>query len=210
MSMTRSPVVRDYAGVSADDRRAARRARLIAAGRQLWADGGQAAVTVRGVCGQAELTPRYFYEHFAVRDELLCAIHDQVVDQVVSALIVAGGDQTASLGARLRAAITAMLEMIADEPEIHRILTDEPGSNAGLAERRTALVDAVTDVVIAHAPEVVRGPLPGPAQLRRRAQFIVGGVDTVIGAWLDAPQDTPGEVAAQCADLAVAVVADLA
>lgn len=208
--MTRSPVVRDYAGVSAADRRADRRARLLAAGRRLWGEGGQSAVTVRGVCGRAELTPRYFYEHFTDRDALLGEIHDQVVGQVVEILVAAGGDQDASLSARLHAAIIAMLELIAAEPDVHRILTAEPGQSIGLAARRNALVDAVTDVVVASAPDVVRGPLPGPAELRRRAQFIVGGVDAVVGAWLDDPVASPGEVAAQCAGLAVAVVAGLA
>lgn len=210
MSMARSPVVRDYGGISAADRRADRLARLLQAGRLLWGEGGQSAVTVRGVCAQAGLTPRYFYEHFEDRDGLLCAIHDQVVAQVVAVLVGAGDDRDAVLSARLHAAITAMLELIADDPHIHRILTAAPERSAGLATRRTALVDAVTDVVVASAPDVVRGPLPGPAQLRRRAQFIVGGVDAVIGAWLDDPVGAPTEVAAQCARLAVAVVAGLA
>ncbi len=208
--MTRAPVERAYGGISAADRRADRRARLLQAGRLLWGRGGQTAVTVRGVCAQAGLTPRYFYEHFSDRHVLLCAIHDQVVAQVVEVLVDAGDDRGSVLGARLHAAITAMLELIAADPHIHRILAAEPEPGTGLATRRTALVDAVTDVVVASAPEVVRGPLPDPAQLRRRAQFIVGGVDAVIGDWLGDPVDAPTEVAAQCAQLAVAVVAGLA
>lgn len=207
MSITRSPVVRDYAGVGAADRRADRRARMLAAGRALWGAGGPAAVTVRGVCAEAGLTPRYFYEHFTYRETLLCAVYDRVAEELVAVLVAAGADTGASLLARLRTAITAMLESIAADPHIHRILTADPAEVAGLRARRTGLVDAVTEVVVAEAAQVVHGPLPDQAVLRKRTQFIVGGVDRVVGAWLADPVDPPGAVATECARSAVAVVA---
>lgn len=208
--MSRSPVVRDYAGVSAADRRADRRARLMAAGRDLWGSGGPAGVTVRGVCAQAGLTPRYFYEHFPGRDELLAAIYDAVVEQMVAALVGAAGDETAGLEDRLTAALTALLELIVADPAVHRIVTSGPDQVPGLADRRARLIGTVTDLVVAYAPQVVRGPLPGPAQLRRRALFIVGGVDQIIAAWLADPAGEPAQLAAECARLCVAVVAGLA
>jgi AcrR family transcriptional regulator len=52
---------RPYRGVPADDRRAGRRARLLSAGLELLGSEGYSGTTVRGVCGRARLTPRYFY-----------------------------------------------------------------------------------------------------------------------------------------------------
>ena len=61
MSIKRPEVVRDYGGISAVDRRAERRAKRLAAGRQIWGESGIGEDTVRGVCTAAGLTPRYFY-----------------------------------------------------------------------------------------------------------------------------------------------------
>lgn len=46
-------------------------------GRSLLGDGGAVAVTMRAVVRAAQLSPRYFYESFASREELLFAVHDR-------------------------------------------------------------------------------------------------------------------------------------
>ena len=60
---------RQYAGKSSGDRRAERRARLLAGGLELIGDDGVGALSVRGVCGRASVTPRYFYEEFGTLDD---------------------------------------------------------------------------------------------------------------------------------------------
>ena len=79
MSMKRAEVMRDYGGISADDRRTDRRKKLLTAARQIWGASGVSEVTVRGVCSAAGLTTRYFYEQFANRDALLYAVGAAVI-----------------------------------------------------------------------------------------------------------------------------------
>ncbi|MFS8631049.1 MAG: TetR family transcriptional regulator [Bacillales bacterium] len=62
------------------DRRAERRALLIAAAYRLFGEGGEAALSVRSVCRESELNSRYFYESFADVDELLGAAETLVDD----------------------------------------------------------------------------------------------------------------------------------
>jgi len=48
---------------------------------------GTGDVSVRGVCAEAGLGPRYFYEQFPDRDALLLAVADQVRDELLSVLV---------------------------------------------------------------------------------------------------------------------------
>ncbi|ORA33467.1 TetR/AcrR family transcriptional regulator [Mycobacterium aquaticum] len=208
--MKRTQVVRGYGGISAADRRTERRSKLLAAGRRIWGESGVTEVTVRGVCAAAGLTSRYFYEQFPSREELLFAISDDVRDELISALVDAGVGDPGTLTDKLRSALTAFLDIIAADPHIHRIATGDVSSVAGLAEHRTHILDMITDLVVRLAPTVLNTETPDPVDLRRGARFMVGGVNQLIEAWLDDPQESSDELAAVCADLCVAVVRGVA
>ena len=64
----------------------------------------------------------------------------------------------------------------------------------------------ITGLIVQLAPDVLTSATPSPAELRRGAQFMVGGVNQIIESWLENPTETPEELAAECADLCVAVV----
>ncbi|CAJ1500000.1 TetR/AcrR family transcriptional regulator [[Mycobacterium] kokjensenii] len=204
--MKRPEVVRDYGGISAADRRAERRSRLLAAGRQIWGESGISEVTVRGVCTAAGLTPRYFYEQFPNRDALFFAVSDDVRDQLLEAMVTAGVGNPGTLTEKLRSALTAFLDLIAADPFIHRIATSDLSAIPGLNEHRAGILDLITDAIVEHAPGVLDGRVPAPAELRRGALFIVGGVNQIIETWLDDPVETTTELAAICSDLSVALV----
>jgi AcrR family transcriptional regulator len=206
-SMKRADVVRDYGGISAGDRRAERRRKLLAAGRRIWGESGIAEVTVRGVCAEAGLTARYFYEQFPNRDALLFAVADDVRDQLLQALVAAGVGDPGTLTDKLRSALKAFLDMVAADPHIHRIATSDLTSVPGLTEHRTRVLDMLTELVIRYAPDVLGPDTPDPAELRRSALFMVGGANQIIEAWLQDPKESTAELAGVCADRCVAVIA---
>lgn len=204
--MKRPEVVRDYGGISAVDRRAERRGRLLAAGRRIWGESGLGEVTVRGVCSAAGLIPRYFYEQFANRDALIFAVSDDVRDQLLEALVTAGVSDPGTLTDKLRSALIAFLDHLAADPHIHRIATSDLSGVPGLSEHRAHILDMIADLIVQQAPGVLDGETPAPAQLRRGALFMVGGVNKIIESWLAEPTETTAELAAVCADLCVVVV----
>ena len=65
----------------------------------LLGSGGSDAVTVRAVCREARLNPRYFYESFDDVDALLTALYDDVAEALATAVATAlaelGGDPAA-------------------------------------------------------------------------------------------------------------------
>lgn len=206
LSMKRAEVVRDYGGVSATDRRAERRRKLLKAGRRIWGESGIADVTVRGVCSAAGLTPRYFYEQFPTRDALLFAVADDARDETLQALVAAGVGEPGSLRVKVRSGIKAFLDIIAADPHVHRIATSDLTSVPGLTEHRTQVLDIITELVVQYAPDVLGTDTPDPTELRRTALFMVGGANQIIESWLANPVEDTAELAAVCADLCVAVV----
>lgn len=77
MATARTATSTRWAGVPADRRRDERRAMLVRAAFLLFGEEGEAALTVRAVCREAELHTRYFYENFAGTGDLLAAVYDR-------------------------------------------------------------------------------------------------------------------------------------
>src|ERR1700728_4573782 len=105
-------VVRPYRGVSADDRRALRRARLIDAALDVIATEGIANLTMTSVRQLAGLTERYFYESFRDRDELLEGVLEQYLLEMDEAMFSALEAAPRDLYERCRAAAGAMIEAL--------------------------------------------------------------------------------------------------
>lgn len=128
-----SIVTRAYRGEAAGDRRSRRRAQLLEAGLELLASGGWQAATVTAVCERARLTPRYFYESFASRDELLVAIFDSIIDEVTAETVASGPSNTDEL---LRATVGAFVKVVSDDPRKGRVAFLEALGSEALMRRR--------------------------------------------------------------------------
>lgn len=204
--MARSEVVRDYGGVSADERRADRRRRLLAAGRAAWGRSGLAGVTVRGVCAAAGLQPRYFYEHFAGREALVEAVADEVRDELFATLVASAGGVDGDLPERLRAALTAFFTAIAADPSVHAIMRTDLAVIPGLEKRRTESLDMVAELILRHGAADTAFVPAGGADPRRAARFAAGGVNHLLEGWLEQPEGTPAQLAEACTRLCLRLV----
>lgn len=146
-----------WAGVSPTDRQAERRALLVAAAFGLFGAGGEAAVSVRSVCREAELNTRYFYESFTDTDELLGAVYDDVAAELAEVLTAAMTGAPNDDRARLKAGIRAVLDFSSADPRRGKILFTEARTNPVLASRRTMAQDNLRELVLSEgrraAPE---------------------------------------------------------
>ena len=116
---------RSYRGLSQDERRADRRARLIAAAIAVYGERGYHQATVKAVCEAAGLTERYFYESFANSEALLIdcfnAVSYSVLDEITAA---ARGAGRARIG-RSRAMLHAYFAALQREPQSARVFLVE-------------------------------------------------------------------------------------
>ncbi|MGB1583131.1 MAG: TetR/AcrR family transcriptional regulator [Solirubrobacterales bacterium] len=88
---------RSYGGETRDERDARRREQLLDAGLEIFGTEGFRAATVRGVCAEAHVADRNFYENFASLEELLIAVHRRSVEQLLAELIAAIGELEAGM-----------------------------------------------------------------------------------------------------------------
>src|SRR5882762_4628969 len=143
-----TPLHRPYGGVSAEDRRAGRRQRLLDAGLELFGTQGIAATTIADVCEEAGLTKRYFYESFATIDDLAGAVFGDVTDRLVEQVepAVAAGE-----GIDPRPALTVYLGAVLGDPRLARLLGVESRTPV-LADRQAAFGSGAVAVWFTAAP----------------------------------------------------------
>lgn len=136
---------------------------------------------MRGVCTRAGLNDRYFYEHFADRDDLLGAVWDDVGFQVLAELsaVVAENLEHPALGI-LRLAIARAVALQSDGPA--RILFGDHAGSRVLEQRRAALLTESTDLLIATARPYLR-PGVDESDLRMGVLMGIGGFIELLTAW---------------------------
>lgn len=132
-------VVRPYRGVSADDRRADRRARLKEACLELIGAEGVVAVTAEAVSGRAGLTKRYFYESYGGRDALLHEMMDDFFVAVRSEILDAlGADTEADAPGRAHIVARVLIDYLQGDSRQARLYVEAAGQPTLQARREEA------------------------------------------------------------------------
>jgi AcrR family transcriptional regulator len=194
-----------YGGIDAAERIATRRTQLVESALQLLGTDGVSATTVRGICAQARLTPRYFYESFDDLDAILLALFDEIAAEAANAVLqaVAAADQDAR--AKSRAAIGAFVELLTDDPRKARVLFIEAMGSESLARRRFETVRMFARLVAEQARAFYNVPHETDPLVELTALTLAGGLAEVLLAWLDGTlRITREQLIEDCTDLFVA------
>lgn len=174
---------RSYRGASADERRARRRAALLAAGLELLGTRGWAGTTVRGVCAEAGLNDRYFYESFPDLDALRLAVVEELTSQGTAA-ILAATRAPRDLRARARAVVTAIVDFFTADPRRAHILVHELQSSELLAGQRRELIRALVAIFTVQVHEVLDQVPVSDTDVELTALTLIGGGLELITTWL--------------------------
>ncbi|MCV7017165.1 TetR/AcrR family transcriptional regulator [Mycolicibacterium aichiense] len=186
---------RPYGGVDAADRLARRRARLLEAGLELLgSDVDPAELTVRGICREAGVATRYFYESFADKDEFVAAVFDWVVAELAATTQAAVA--TAPVDAQNRAAMANIVRTIELDPRVGRLMFSSQLSNTTVVRKRQESGALFAMLSGQHVEALLHRPAND--RIKAFAHFVVGGVGQTISAWLGgAITLTPAELADQ-------------
>jgi AcrR family transcriptional regulator len=177
--------VRTYGGISAIDRVAARRARLLDAAVECYGTNGYAATGVKDICRQAGVTDRYFYESFANRAELFVAAFEHAAAGLLARVAVAVATVPAEPSQQARAAIETFVRALADDPRTARLLFVEPASVGADVERHVrSTIRGFADLVATTARPHVPPSVPDQV-LAMGALSLVGAIGLVVVEWLD-------------------------
>lgn len=174
--------MRPYRGVQAAERLAVRRGRLLTAGLDLLGAASPDAteLTVRGICRQAGLTARYFYENFTDKDQFVGAVFDWVVAELATTTQAAVA--AAPAHEQTRAGMANIVRTIEDDPRIGRLLFSTQPAHAVLVGKRAESSALFAMLSGQHVENALR--VPGNERIRAAAYFAVGGVGQTISAWL--------------------------
>jgi AcrR family transcriptional regulator len=203
---TRTPTKRArtgiYGGVSAEQREADRRRRLLDAALEVIGTVGWSQTTVRGVCEQAQVGPRFFYELFDDLDALAVAALDEIVTdalQKVLAAIVAAPDD---LPAKVHAAVEVFIGEVTDDPRRARFLFAEAHGSEALMNRRFEGIRTIAQVMVEQAYALLDLPADSKRFMHATALVLTGGIAEMVLTWLDRGVDlTRTELIELCTQL---------
>ena len=117
---------RRYRGVSNETRKAERRLKLIQAGIKVFGSSGYHASTVKGLCQEAGLTERYFYESFSNAEALFTACYLHITDTLREDLQqVLLNMESDNLEMATRNGLTVFFAQFKESPQAARILLVE-------------------------------------------------------------------------------------
>lgn len=175
---------RVYGGRSERERRADRRARLLAAGLDLFGTEGWTATTIEKLCTSAGVATRSFYEEFSSREALLLAVFEDVLAGVVTEVrprVVVGG----GVEQQVRAGLSGYVEHLTADPRRARVVHHEIRVAGTLEDRRQAAVVRFADLIAQVAQ------LPDTPRTRTTGIALAGAVSEVLVDWVAHPEPRP-------------------
>lgn len=164
---------RRYRGRDPEQRKRERRERFVAAGRRVFGDSGFRGATVRGLCAEAGLTERYFYESFANTEALLAAVYREVAQRLYERVVTAMGEAPRDPESIARAALTAYFEFLRAEPDSARVLLVEI---FGVSAEIDALYRDNTEAFSAMLAKLINNMAPPPAESQLDAELLAAGL----------------------------------
>jgi AcrR family transcriptional regulator len=153
---------------------------LLEAGLDLLGGDDAVELTVRGVCRQAGVAARYFYESFTDKDELVGAVFDWVIAEL--AFTTQAAVDAAPPEEQTRAGMTNIVRTIGGDPRVGRLLFSAQLANAVLVRKRVESNTLLAMLSGRHAGNTLH--VPQNDRITAAAHFVVGGVAQTISAWL--------------------------
>ena len=179
---TEASNARPYRGVRADERLALRHSRFLAAGLDLLGAEQQdiSGLTVRGICREAGLAVRYYYESFTDKDEFVSAVFDSVVAELAATTQAAAG--SLPWRERTRAGMANIVRAIDGDARVGRLLFSTQLANPVIVRKRTESTALFVMLSGQYVGEALQ--MPANDHIKAAAHFVVGGVSQTISAWL--------------------------
>jgi AcrR family transcriptional regulator len=186
--------------VSADERRARRRARLKEVCLDLIGESGVVSVTAEAVAGRAELTKRYFYESFADRDALLHEVMDDFFTEVRAEMLEALGSAGSCPLDRAHVVASVLINFLERDRRRARLYIEAAGQPT-LQARREQAFDAFTRLLLDNVAEAKSDGH------ELAALIIVAGTTQAAISWLQGAVKMPREqVIAEIARMIIAAL----
>ena len=183
---------RPWRGQSPQERRDARRRRLLDAALELFGTTGYAATSLTALCAKAGVSPRHFYELYPGREQLMADLYDEIV--LETARLVRQAQEEAPLQAdvRITAGLRAALAYQTDDPRRARILHLEAvGVSPWLEQHRRRVIAMFAEATVEQYERLVADGQLVDRPFRQVATALIGAFDELLVHWLLTEPRTP-------------------
>ncbi|HYD50037.1 MAG TPA: TetR/AcrR family transcriptional regulator [Terriglobales bacterium] len=175
----------------AERAKAATRARMLDAGRQLFSSRGLHRVTTHDIARAAGFAPGTFYLHFADKSALFREIAHSTFEDLRRRIESAAAGCTA-LPETVRARVEALVAYADENRELIRIIF---GADTEAAAVEAELLDKFAELIAQGRSQMVAaGQMPADVDPAVLSQALVGMLSRVVRWWVDDPAATPREV----------------
>jgi AcrR family transcriptional regulator len=180
---------RRYAERSADERHTERRARLVEAALDAFWEIGYPNTSIEQLCSRAGVSTRNFYEHFANKEALLLALHDDLnaraATAVAEALVAVDPNE---IEARVRAGVTAYFEVITTDPRWARIaVVESVGVSRTAEEHRRQAIERFAVLIETEGNRLAADGLVPERDFRLTSVALVGAINGLVNTWTTTP-----------------------
>ncbi|MBJ7329568.1 MAG: TetR/AcrR family transcriptional regulator [Solirubrobacteraceae bacterium] len=174
---------RVYGGLTAEQRDERRRGQLLDAGLEVFSERGWDGATVHDVCKTAGLSQRYFYDHFADRQELFLEICRGIsgdIDRIALAAAVSKGREPLD---RVADVLGALAGYFQEDPRRVRVSLVESMATPELRQFRSRMLG--TSATLAARLMLSIHPMPARADtagIALSARVLSGGIAELLVA----------------------------
>jgi AcrR family transcriptional regulator len=174
-----------YAGTSGEQRRAKRRRQLIDAGIEVFGTVGWTESTVRGICSQAGLTERYFYESFRDREDLMFAVVEDVDAYVMGEALKAALAAEHTVEARARAGLGTYFRICTGDARFARVISFESVAVSERVEaKRREIMHNWAGFFVAQVIEMTGNDAPAGGREWMWGMSLVGATNELLVEWV--------------------------
>ncbi|NRA25551.1 MAG: TetR/AcrR family transcriptional regulator [Oleispira sp.] len=147
---------RTYGGLSLEQRKQQRCQQFLVAGLEIFGTQGFRTATVRGLCREAKLTDRYFYEAYGTMEKLLMAVYEDCMTKIRNKILqevveVAPG---ADLNKLIHAALNCYFSEMEDARVARVCMLELAGISAEVDELYNGYILGFSELVMSLAQRV--------------------------------------------------------
>lgn len=186
---------RVYGGESKEDRAQKRREQFLQTGLRLFGTIGYKQVSVRGLCREAKLTDRYFYESFDSVEDVLIQVYEREIQKLAQLIMKSLGEfkEDTPITDVTRPALKAFFEFARDPIVAKTVWIEILGVSPRVDKIYLQGMSDFQDMII----YLVKGLYPklrlGPVRERSLAVALVGGISQTTMVWIMNEFKTPIE-----------------
>ena len=202
-------MARAYGGISPEQRKAERRAKLLQAGLELFTSTGFAATKITELCTEAGVSTRNFYEEFASKEDLLRDLHDLINATAFAQVRTALADlETDDVRFRVTTLLDVFVRSVTADPRAPRLnYVEAVGVNAEIEQQHVRWVSTWAEFIESEALRAAAAGVAPQRSYRLTAIALVGAITGLLREWqAHRPPVAVDEIAEEIRELVLAAI----